>query len=91
MKIGGVITRVERGRGGLVLIVRTGMGLRGVDVERAVWEAIRADYELAGEQELVGWEVEYDPEHGDLEIMGPPPDSVGEDAEAGVDDHAPPD
>ena len=89
MKYAATIERVERGRGGLTLFVRTQMGIRGIDVDSAVWTAIRADYDLVDEQELVGWEIEYDPEHGDLEVMGPP-DDLTEDAQAGSNDRLTP-
>ena len=40
MKYTGVITRVQRGRADVILIVQTPIGLRGVALDRALWTQI---------------------------------------------------
>jgi hypothetical protein len=56
------------------------LGLRGVELDSELWATIQADFELDDPAELIGWAVEYDPAHGDLEITAP-----GEDEQAGTD------
>ncbi len=83
MKYAGTITRVQRSRTGVTLIVETEMGLRGIELDRDEWAAIRADFEVSEDEAVVGWSVEYDPAHGDLEIIGPgddEPDDAEDDA-----------
>lgn len=71
MKYDGSIIRVQHGRDGVTLIIDTPVGMRGVDIDNALWSEILVDFELKDEAAIVGWMVEYDPAHGDLEIIGP--------------------
>lgn len=71
MKYAGTIIRIQHNRAGVTLIVETSIGLRGVELDQALWTAIQTDFEMNNEQNLIGWAVTYDPEHGDLEISGP--------------------
>jgi hypothetical protein len=80
MKYDGRIIRVQHD----TLIIETMMGLRGVELDEEVWDQIRADFELDALADLIGWAVEYDPAHGDLEITAP-----GADEQAGTDENAP--
>ena len=75
MKYTGVITRVQRGRADVILIVQTPIGLRGVALDRALWTQILADFGQPPDAMLTDWTVEYDPEHGDLEVVAPPESS----------------
>jgi hypothetical protein len=77
MKYAGRIVRIQHG----TLIVETALGLRGVELGSELWAEIQADFELDDPADLIGWAVEYDPAHGDLEITAP-----GEDEQAGADD-----
>lgn len=72
MKYTGVITRIQRGRAEVTLIVQTPIGLRGVALDRALWGQILADFGQPPDARLTGWTVEYDPERGDLEVIAPP-------------------
>lgn len=77
MKYTGTILRVERSRGGVTVIVDTPVGLRGIELDRTLWLQILEDFDLSSDDALVGWAVEYDPAHGDLEVVAPeedPPD-----------------
>jgi hypothetical protein len=76
MRVTGTILRVEQGRAGITLIIQTGMGLRGVEIDAELWADIARDFELTGPDEMVGWAVEYDPAHGDLDITGPGDDAA---------------
>lgn len=67
----GTVIRVQKTRGQLVLIVNTAVGLRGIDIDREVWAEIMRDFKVQSEQELLGWRAMYDPEHGDLTLIGP--------------------
>ena len=67
MKYTGKIIHIQHG----TLIIETALGLRGVELDPELWAAIRADFELDDPAELIGWAVEYDPAHGDLEIAAP--------------------
>ncbi len=78
MLVKGTILRVEQGRAGLTLIIETGMGLRGVEIDAGLWADIARDFGVTQPGEMVGWPVEYDPAHGDLEITGPDVDAVDE-------------
>jgi hypothetical protein len=82
MKYAGRIIRVQHG----TLIVETALGLRGVELDPELWAEIRADFELDDPADLIGWAVEYDPAHGDLEITAP-----GGDEQAGTDHSYPSD
>ncbi len=87
MRYEGTIVRVQRAGGGMMLIVETPMGLRGVELDRDVWQAVVADFRIGQADDMLGWRVEYDPAHGDLDIIGP----AGEDddaADAADTDHA---
>lgn len=86
MRYEGTIVRVQRAGGGVMLIVETAMGLRGVELDRDVWREVQADFRIGQADDMLGWRVEYDPAHGDLDIIGP----AGEnDAAAdGGDDYA---
>jgi len=72
MKYIGTILRTQRSRSGITLIVETPVGLRGVELDRILWAQILADFSQPADATLSGWTVEYDPEHGDLEIIAPP-------------------
>lgn len=91
MKYEGTITRVQRARGGVTLIVETVMGLRGVELDNALWQEIVTDFRIGQADDVIGWQVEYDPAHGDLEIIGPVEEEVDEETLAvqneGHDDH----
>lgn len=95
MKYEGTITRVQRAGGGVTLIVETVMGLRGVELDRDLWREVMADFKLGQADDMIGWQVEYDPAHGDLEIIGPAEEeedatditSGDEHASEGRDDH----
>jgi hypothetical protein len=82
MKTKGIITQVRQGKGGVTLVIETEMGLRGVEMDRALWRTIMADFRLVQADDVLGWEVEYDPAHGDLEIVG----SVAEEDDTAVGD-----
>jgi len=71
MVVNGTISRVEQGRAGITLIIQTGIGLRGVEIDAELWADIARDFELTQPGDMVGWAVEYDPAYGDLEITGP--------------------
>jgi hypothetical protein len=73
MKVTGVITQVRQGRADVTLIVQTPIGLRGVILDRALWAQVLADFGQPPDAMLSGWAVEYDPQHGDLEVIAPPP------------------
>lgn len=87
----GTITRVQRGGGGVTLIVETIMGLRGIALDSATWQAIVTDFGIEQPADMVGWRVEYDPAHGDLEIAGPvyeeSDESEDDPGADGYDDH----
>lgn len=72
MKMTGTILRIQRSRSEVMLIIETPMGLRGVALDRALWTQILADFSQPADATLSGWTVEYDPAHGDLEIVAPP-------------------
>ena len=78
MVVNGTISRVEQSRAGITLIIQTGMGLRGVEIDAELWADIARDFELAQPGDMVGWAVEYDSAHGDLEITGPGGDPADE-------------
>lgn len=83
MKFSGTIAEVRRGRDGVTVIVDTEMGLRGVEFDRELLDQVLADFELHHPDELIGWAVEYDPAHGDLDIIAP------DDFEFAADDETP--
>ncbi len=83
MKTKGIITQVRQGKGGVTLVIETEMGLRGVEMDRTLWREVMADFQLAQADGVLGWEVLYDPAHGDLEIVG---SVVEEDSAAAEDD-----
>ncbi len=87
MKYAGTIVRVQRSRAGVTVIVETDIGLRGVELDRDLWAEIVRDFNVTDEAAMVGWAVEYDPAHGDLQITGPDDDPVSEDEQAGANDH----
>lgn len=90
MKYAGTIVRIQRSRAGITLIVDTGMGLRGVELDRELWDEITRDFAVTDEKQMIGWDVEYDPAHGDLDIIGPEAESHDGDEQAGANDHLPP-
>jgi hypothetical protein len=69
MKLDGSIIRIQRSRDGVTIIIETPYGQRGIDLDRDLWAAILADFELTGDDQIIGWHVEYDPAHGDLDII----------------------
>lgn len=71
MKHTGTITRVQHGRDGVVVIIETAMGLRGIEMDREDWAAILADIGLSHDSSLSGWAVEYNPANGDFELIEP--------------------
>ncbi|MCD4684724.1 MAG: hypothetical protein K8S97_02160 [Anaerolineae bacterium] len=86
MKYLGTITQVRGGKSGMTLVIETDMGLRGVEMDRELWRAIMTDFKLGQADDVVGWEVAYDPAHGDLEIVGPSAaDDASTDAETDAD------
>ncbi|MBP8973747.1 MAG: hypothetical protein KBH93_07700 [Anaerolineae bacterium] len=72
MNYTGVITQIQRSRADVTLIVQTPIGLRGIALDRTLWAQILADFAQPPDATLTGWTVEYDPEHGDLEVIAPP-------------------
>lgn len=83
MKYSGTITQVRRSGADLTVIIDSDIGLRGLDLDRELWQAILADFELDDPQQLVGWPVEYDPSHGALDVLDPRDDAdAGDDLEA---------
>jgi hypothetical protein len=78
MKYDGTITEVRRSRAGVTLIIETTMGLRGVEFERDLLDEILSDFALTQDADLIGWTVEYDPAHGDLDIITPDDESARE-------------
>ncbi|MCZ7540808.1 MAG: hypothetical protein M5U29_13060 [Anaerolineae bacterium] len=88
MKYTGIITRVQQGRADVIVIVQTPIGLRGVSLGRALWAQILADFGQPPDAALIGWTVEYDPEHGDLEIVAPPETFADATDDAGDPDEA---
>jgi hypothetical protein len=88
MKIQGTIAEIRRSRDGITLIIDTEMGLRGVEFERELLDQIVSDFELAQDDDLIGWTVEYDPAHGDLDVMMPDDAELDDDPPEGTDDHA---
>mgnify|MGYP001392227681 CR=1 FL=1 len=71
MKFTGTILRVQRSRSAVTLIIETPMGLRGVELDRELWTQILTDFAQPADATLAGWKVEYDPAHGDLDIIAP--------------------
>jgi hypothetical protein len=71
MKYAGTIVRVQPDRSEVTLIVKTIMGLRGIELDRGQWAEILRDFKLEKDDKVLGWAVEYDPAHGDLEITAP--------------------
>jgi hypothetical protein len=80
MKWQGTIKRVQRSHGEMTVIIETDYGLRGIELDRDLWSAIQKDFGIDQYQVMVGWTVEYDPAHGDLEIVGPA-ESAGNDTD----------
>lgn len=64
------------------------MGLRGIELDGDIWRAVMSDFRLGQAEDVIGWQVEYDPAHGDLDIIGPAdenePDVYDDE---GTDDH----
>lgn len=85
MKYTGTIVQVRRARSDVTLIVKTEIGLRGVELDRDLWGQILADFKVEQDEAVIGWSVEYDPAHGDLVVTGP--DTA---ADSGADDDADP-
>lgn len=77
MKFNGTITRVQRSHDGVMVIIDTDYGPRGVELDRSLWVEILRDFDLSQNDQIVGWAVIYDPAHGDLEVIAP--DDWGED------------
>ena len=86
MKYDGVITGVQRSKGGVTLVVETEMGLRGITLDPDLWRTIMADFKLGQADDVLGWAVEYDPAHGDLEIVGPGPEEADQNDDTTGDD-----
>lgn len=87
MKYTGTIFQVQRTRSGVTLIVKTEIGLRGVELDRDLWGQILADFKVEQDEAVIGWAVEYNPAHGDLVVTGPDTaadDGVADDADPGV-------
>ncbi len=91
MKFSGTIAEVRRGRDGVTVIVDTEMGQRGVEFDRELLDQVLADFELRQPDDLIGWAVEYDPAHGDLDIIAHGDFEFAADDETpdGEDDHPP--
>ncbi|MBN1680957.1 MAG: hypothetical protein JW966_11770 [Anaerolineae bacterium] len=75
MKHTGTIRRIQRGPDGIVLIADTNLGPRGITLDRETLEAIAQDAGVNKINALIGWAIEYDPEHGDLELIQPDSDA----------------
>jgi hypothetical protein len=71
MSYTGTITRIQRTREGVTLIVQTDYGLRGIEVDRDIWIEILNDLAVEQESAIIGWGVEYDPANGDLDLFAP--------------------
>jgi hypothetical protein len=71
MKHTGTITRIQRSRGGVTLIIDKDYGPRGIELDRDLWSDILEDFDVSRDAELVGWDIEYNPSHGDLTLIAP--------------------
>jgi hypothetical protein len=71
VKYAGRIIRIQRSRADVTLIVETSVGWRGIELDRDLWAEILRDFKLDDGDSPIGWAVEYDPAHGDLEITAP--------------------
>ena len=80
MRYSGTVVRIQREHADLTLIIETGMGLRGVTLDRDEWASIAQEFELTSAREVIGWQVSYDPSSGDLDIFAP-----DDDLQAGMD------
>lgn len=81
MKYSGTIRRVVTTKSLTTLILDTEIGPRGIELERAEWVHLLRRAGESDSQALVGWEVEYDPEHDLLNLIDP-----GEAADENGDD-----
>jgi hypothetical protein len=71
MKYTGTVIRIQHSKGGVTLIIETDYGPRGVQIDPGTWAAMKQDAGLNDNTAVVGWRVEYDPAHGDLELGEP--------------------
>ncbi|MBI5961607.1 MAG: hypothetical protein HY866_22900 [Chloroflexi bacterium] len=78
MKYEGTIVKVQRARDEVTLVVDIGIGLRGVELDLPFWADVLKDFGQTEDAAAIGWGVEYDPEHGDLEVTGPAPADDGQ-------------
>lgn len=83
MKVMGTISRVQRSKSGVTVIVNTDYGLRGIELERELWAEVLADFHVTQDEAVIGWAVEYNPAHGDLEVIGPVAEEEGDELAEG--------
>lgn len=88
MTYNGTITRVLVSKSGATIILDTEIGPRGIELERPDWLSLLDRAGQTDPQALIGWEVEYDPENDDLDLLDPSraaedPDAVSDDEDAG--------
>lgn len=55
MKYTGTIVQVQRTRSGVTLIVKTEIGLRGVELDRDLWGQILADFKVEQDEAVIWW------------------------------------
>lgn len=71
MKYGGTIQRVLTTKTITTLILETEIGPRGIELARHDWLHLLRRAGQTEPQALVGWDVEYDPEHDSLDLVDP--------------------
>ncbi len=80
MKFNGTVRQVVTTKNLATLILDTEIGPRGIELERAEWVHLLRRTGATDPQALIGWAVEYDPEHDILNLIDPDEES-GESAE----------
>ncbi|NDJ78190.1 MAG: hypothetical protein GYB65_18220 [Chloroflexi bacterium] len=88
MKHTGTVVRVQRNRDGVVLVLETDMGPRGVQLDKAAWLAMCQDFPDGPKTDIIGWPVEYNPATGDLELTVPGGDGDEDEDKAEADDQS---
>ncbi|NLE49944.1 MAG: hypothetical protein GX613_00940 [Chloroflexi bacterium] len=71
MKYSGTITRVLVTKQGATIILDTEIGPRGIELERPDWLRLLKRAGQTDPDALVGWEVDYDPAHDNLDLLDP--------------------
>lgn len=78
MQYNGTIRRVVTTKTLITLILDTEIGPRGIELERAEWVHLLRRTGESDPQALIGWEVEYDPEHDTLNLIDPDEAAAGD-------------